>query len=140
MDKKLKSYIPKLALYSLIVGLIVGVAELYIGHRYILDPLLYDKDPGFVYESYLAPTFYGLSKSIVTAITFFLVFLATFKTKLKPLIKAAIIGLAGTLIFGIYYYITFPSTTSNSSLIIGIVHFSFIGGISYLFSKLVKLK
>lgn len=140
MDKKLKSFIPKLILYSLLAGILVGVAELYLGHRYILDPLLYDRDPGFVYESYLAPTFYGLTKSIVVAITFFLVYLATFKTKLKPIIKPAIVGILGTLFFGIYYYLTFPATTSSSSTIIGIVHFSFIGGISYLFSKIVKLK
>ncbi len=140
MNKKLKAFIPKLILYSLIVGALVGVLELFIGHRYILDPLLYDKDPGFVYESYFAPTYYGLSKSIVVALTFFLVYLAAFKTKLKPILKAAIVGLAGTVIFGIYYYLTFPHSTSTSSAIIGIVHFSFIAGISYLFVKLVKLK
>jgi len=140
MNKKLKSFIPKLVLFSLIAGILVGVSELFIGHRFILDPLLYDKDPGFVYESYFAPTYYGLTKSIVVAITFFLVYLAAFKTKLKPLIKSAIIGLTGTIIFGIYYYLTFPHTSSSSSWIIGVVHFSFIAGVSYLFAKFIKLK
>ncbi len=140
MSKKLKTFIPKLALYSLIAGVLVGLSELYIGHRFILDPLLYNKDPGFVYESYLAPTYYGLSKSIVAAITFFLVYLSTLKMKIKPIIKSAIIGILGTIIFGIYYYFTFPSTASSSSLAIGLVHFSFIAGISYLFAKAIKLK
>lgn len=140
VKNKLKSFIPKLVLYSLITGFLVGFLELFIGHRFILDPLLYDKDPGFVYESYLAPTFYGLSKSIVSAVAFFLVYLFTFNKKIKPVIKSAIIGLAGTIIFGIYYYITFPSVGSSSVWLIGLVHFTFIGGISYLFAKLVKLK
>ena len=140
MDKKLKQFLPKLALYSLIAGALVGVLELFIGHRFILDPLLYEKEAGFVYESYFAPTFYGLTKSIVVALTFFLVYLFTFNKKIKPLVKSAIIGLAGTIIFGIYYYFIFPNVASSSSLLIGVVHFSFIAGISYLFAKLVKLK
>ncbi len=140
MDKKLKSFILTLVIYSLIAGVLVGILELFIGHRFILDPLLYNQDPGFVYESYFAPTYYGLSKTIVVAITFFLVYLATLKMKIKPIIKSAIIGLVGTFIFGVYYYITFPHSTSTSSAIIGLVHFSFIGGISYLFAKIVKLK
>ncbi len=140
MDKKLKSFIFILILYSLLAGLLVGFLELYIGHRYILDPLLYESDPGFVYETYLAPTYYGLTKTIVVAITFFLVYLATFKKKIKPIVKSAIIGLIGTIIFGIYYYLTFPHSTSTSSVAIGLVHFSFIGGISYLVAKIVKLK
>lgn len=140
MAEKLKKFIPKLVLYSLIVGILVGVLELFIGHRLILDPLLYEKDLGFVYESYFAPTFYGMTKSIVVALTFFLVYLSTLNKKIKPLIKSAIIGLAGTIIFGIYYYLTFPSVNYSSGLIVGVVHFSFIAGISYLFAKLVKLK
>ncbi len=138
--KKFKEFIPKLILFSLITGILVGVLELFIGHRLILDPLLYEKDPGFVYESYFAPTFYGLTKTIAVAITFFLVYLSTFRTKLKPIIKSAIVGLAGTIIFGIYYYITFPHSTSSSSAIIGIVHFSFIAGITYIVTKLTKFK
>ncbi len=139
-DKELKKFIPKLILFSLITGALVGILELFIGHRFILDPLLYDKDPGFVYESYFAPTFYGLTKSIFVAITFFLIYLATFRMKIKPVIKSAIVGLIGTIIFGIYYYFTFPSTTSSSSWIIGVVHFSFIGGITYIVTKLTKFK
>ena len=140
MNKKLKKFIPKLVIFSLLVGALVGVLELFIGHRFILDPLLYNQDPGFVYESYFAPTFYGMTKSIVTAITVFLVYLAAFNTKLKPVIKAAIVGITGTIIFGIYYYLTFPHTSSNSSLLIGIVHFSFIGGITYIVAKISKFK
>jgi hypothetical protein len=140
MNKRLKSFIPKLILFSLIVGILVGVLELFIGHRYILDPLLYNKDPGFVYESYFAPTYYGFSKSVVVAITFFLVYLFTFKNKMKPILKAAIIGAVGTLVFGIYYYLTFPHTSSNSSWIIGLVHFTFIFGITYIVVKLTKFK
>ncbi len=138
MNKRIKSIL-MLIPYSLIAGALVGLLELYIGHRLILDPLLYAKDSGFVYESYLAPTFYGLTKSIVVAITFFLVYLFTLKTKMKTIVRSAIIGLTGTIIFGIYYYLTFPHTSSFSSWIIGIVHFTFIGGISYLFAKIAKL-
>lgn len=139
LTKKTKSVL-KLILFSLIAGALVGVLELFIGHRFILDPLLYDKDPGFVYESYFAPTYYGLTKSIVAGLVFFLVFLFTSKKKIKPIIKAAIIGIVGTIIFGIYYYLTFPKTSFSSSGIIGIVHFSFIAGISYLVTKVGKVK
>ncbi|VVB83100.1 Uncharacterised protein [uncultured archaeon] len=139
-DKKLKKFIPKLVLYSLVAGILVGVLELFIGHRFILDPLLYGKDLGFVYESYFAPTFYGMTKSIVVALTFFLTYIFTFNKKINLLAKSAIIGLVGTIIFGIYYYITFPTVTSSSGIIVGIVHFSFIAVISYVFAKLVKLK
>ncbi len=140
MAKKIKEFIPKLVLFSLAVGILIGVLELFIGHRFILDPLLYDKDPNFVYETYLAPTYYGLSKTIVVAITFFLVYLLTFKKKVNTLLKSAIIGIAGTIIFGVYYYFAFPRASSLSSIPIAIVHFSFIAGISYLFAKIVKLK
>lgn len=140
MDKKFIKFIPKLILYSLITGMLVGVLELFIGHRFILDPSLYDKDPGFIYESYFAPTYYGLTKSIVVALTFFSVYLLTLKKKIKPVVKSAIIGIIGTLVFGIYYYLTFPRSSISSGIIIGIVHFSFIAGITYLFSKIVKLK
>jgi hypothetical protein len=140
MTDKLKKFIPKLILYSLIAGALVGVLELFIGHRFILDPLLYGKDLGFVYESYFAPTFYGMTKSIVVALTFFFVYLLTFNKKMNTIAKSAIIGLTGTIIFGIYYYLTFPSVNYSSGLIVGVVHFSFIAGISYLFAKLVKIK
>jgi len=136
--KKVGSFLLKLFFSSLIVGALVGVLELFIGHRFILDPLLYNNDAGFVYESFFAPTYYGLTKSIVVAITFFLVYLCASKSKLKPIIKSAIVGILGTIIFGIYYYFTFPATTGSSSAIIGIVHFSFIFGVSYLFTKLAK--
>jgi hypothetical protein len=140
INKNLKQFIPKLVLYSLTVGVLAGVLELFIGHRFILDPLLYDKEAGFVYESYFAPTFYGLTKSIVVALTFFFVYLFTFNKKIKPVVKSAIIGLVGTIIFGIYYYFVFPSVASSSSLLIGVVHFSFIAGTAYLLAKLIKLK
>ena len=136
--KKFGSFFLKLVISALIVGILAGVLELFIGHRFILDPLLYNTDYGFVYESYFAPTWYGLTKSIVVALTFFFVYLCAKKIKLKPIIKSAIVGILGTIIFGIYYYLTFPTTTSSSSLIIGIVHFSFIFGVSYLFTKLAK--
>ena len=55
VNKKLGSFIIKLVVYSLVVGFLTGVLELYVGHRFILDPLLYEKDLGFVYESYLYP-------------------------------------------------------------------------------------
>lgn len=130
----------KLVIYSLINGFLVGFLELYIGHRFILDPLLYEKDLGFVYESYLYPTYYGLTKSIVVAIVFFLVFFFTSKTNFGLLAKSAIIGVLGTAIFGAYYYLTFPHTSFYSSAIIGIVHFLFIFGVSFIFAKLVKQK
>jgi len=139
-DKKLKKFIPKLILYSLVAGILTGVLELLIGHRLILDPLLYGKDLGFVYEYYFAPTFYGMTKSIVVALTFFLVYIFTFNKKINLLAKSAIIGLTGTIIFGIYYYLIFPTVSYSSGLIVGVVHFLFIAGISYLFAKLVKLK
>ncbi len=137
----MKKYIPKLILFSLIVGIATGVLELFIGHRFILDPLLYRKDLGFIYEYYFAPTWYGFTKSTIVALTFFFVFLCTQKTKIKPILKSAIVGILGTIIFGIYYYFTFPRlSSSTSSWLIGLVHFTFITGISYIFVKLLKIK
>src|SRR3989338_1187473 len=132
--KKYTGAIPKLILCSILVGLLVGMLELYIGHRFILDPLLYGKDLNFVYESYFAPTYYGFIKSVVVSIVFFLVYLTMPKTKLKP----TIIGILGTSIFGAYYYLTFPRSTLYSSAIIGLVHFSFIAVITYIFTKVLK--
>ena len=125
----------KLVLCSLIVGLLVGLLELYIGHRFILDPLLYEKDLNFIYESYFAPTYYGFTKSVIVSIVFFLTYLILPKAKFKP----AIVGIFGTIILGLYYYFTFPRSTLYSSAIIGLVHFSFIAGITYIFSKIFKL-
>ena len=79
--RKIKGLVPKLALSALCVGILVGVLELYIGHRFILDPLLYGQDSGFVYESYFAPTFYGMTKSIIIGLTFFLVFYLLLRKK-----------------------------------------------------------
>jgi len=139
-NEKLVSFIIKLAVCSLAVGFLTGVLELYIGHRFILDPLLYEKDLGFVYESYLFPTYYGLTKSIVVALAFFIVYLATHNKSVSRLIKSVIVGILGTTIFGIYYYFTFPKVTLFGGLVIGIVHFVFIGGVPYLFTKLSKFK
>jgi hypothetical protein len=139
-NKKLGLFNISLIFYSVIVGALTGVLELFIGHRFILDPLLYDKDPGFVYESYFAPTYYGFTKSIVVAIVFFLVYLLTSGIKMRPLLKASIIGILGTVFFGIYYYFTFPHVTLYGDAVIGIVHFLFIAGVSYGFIKLFHLK
>ena len=38
--KNMKSFTFKLIFYSLLLGLSVGILELYIGHRFILDKLL----------------------------------------------------------------------------------------------------
>lgn len=139
LTKKVKSFLPKLAISALAVGILVGVLELYIGHRFILDPLLYGQESGFTYETYFAPTFYGMTKSIVVAITFFLVFLLTAKKKINLLVKSAFVGIIGTTLFGIYYYFTFPPVGLYATALVGIVHFSFIGGITYAFSKIAKL-
>ena len=136
MKKKI-SKIPKLIIFSVVIGILVGVLELIIGHRFILDPLLYE-DLGFVYESYFAPTYYGFTKTIIVSIVTFLAYLFGFKKKIKPVFKAVIVGIAGTIILGIYYYFTFPSVASASSALIGAVHFSFIFIIVYLADKLVK--
>lgn len=138
--KKIKGLIPRLALSALFVGLLTGILELYIGHRYILDPLLYGADPNFTYETYFAPTFYGMSKSIVVAITYFLVFWLAEKKKINLLAKSAIVGVVGTILFGIYYYFTFPIASVTSGVIVGLVHFTFIGGITYIFSKIVNIR
>lgn len=135
MKEKIKSIILGLILYSLIAGIAVGVFELYIGHRLILEPLLYNKDPNFVYESYFAPTYYGLTKSIIASIVFFLVYLTMPKTKFKP----AIVGILGAIVFGLYYYFTFPPASFYSDILIGIVHFSFIAGVSYLAAKIFRI-
>ena len=135
--KKKFGKIPKLIIFSVVIGILVGVLELVIGHRFILDPLLYE-DLGFVYESYFAPTYYGLTKTIIISIVTFLTYLFGFKKKIKPILKAVIVGVAGTIILGIYYYFTFPSVASASSALIGIVHFSFIFGITYIADRLVK--
>jgi hypothetical protein len=129
-----------LALYAVIIGILVGFLELIIGHRFILDPLLYHSDTGFVYETYFAPTYYGLSKTIVIGLTFFFTFLATKKSKLKQITKSVIVGIIGTAVFGLYYYITFPQVGSSSSTIIGLVHFSFIAGITYGVVKFFNIK
>ena len=136
---KLMKHLPKLALFSIIVGVLAGVLELYIGHRFILDPLLHN-DAGFVYESYFAPTYYGFTKSIVIAITFFLVSIFTFNKKINLLLKSVIIGVLGTAFFGLYYYFTFPPVTLYTTAVIGVVHFTFIAGVSYLASKVLKIK
>ncbi|OGY45684.1 MAG: hypothetical protein A3J62_02530 [Candidatus Buchananbacteria bacterium RIFCSPHIGHO2_02_FULL_38_8] len=139
-NEKLGLFILKLIFYSAAVGFLAGILELYIGHRFILDPLLYDKDLGFVYESYLTPTYYGFTKSIVVAIVFFLVYLLTFRKNIKSVLKSIIIGILGTAIFGIYYYLTFPRSTFFGGAIIGIVHFLFISGTCFIFTKIAKLK
>ena len=120
--------------------MLVGLIELYVGHRFILNPLLYNKDLNFVYESYLAPTYYGLTKSIVVALVFFFVYLFTRRNNLSQGLKSIIIGLVGTITFGLYYYFTFPRVTVLNGAIIGVVHFSFIAGITYLFAKIFKVK
>ena len=48
----MRSSILKLKLCSVLTGLSVGILELYIGHRFILDKLLVGKDYNFVYESF----------------------------------------------------------------------------------------
>lgn len=136
----MKSSSLKLIFYSILVGALVGVLELNIGHRFILDPLLLGKGYNFVYESYFAPTYYGLAKSIIAAITFFFVYVFAAKQKLNPIITAAATGILGTAIFGIYYYFTFPRSTFYSAAIIGIVHFSFIAAISYIFVRFLQSK
>ena len=132
----MKSSILKLKLYSVLTGLSVGILELYIGHRFILDKLLVGKDYNFVYESFFAPTYYGLSKSVIVAIVFFFTYLLAPKNKTNPII----VGILGTAIFGLYYYFTFPRSSFYSSALIGIVHFSFIAGITHVFNKILKLK
>ena len=91
-NEKLGLFVLKLFFYSIVAGFLTGILELYIGHRFILDPLLYDKDPGFVYESYLAPTYYGFTKSIVVSLVFFFVYLFTFRKNIKSVLKSIIIG------------------------------------------------
>jgi len=137
--KKKFGKIPKLIIFSVVIGILVGVLELVIGHRFILDPLLYE-DLGFVYESYFAPTYYGLTKTIIISIVTFLTYLFGFKKKIKPILKAVIVGVAGTIILGIYYYFTFPRISFFGGAVIGTVHFLFIAGIPYLFAKMMKLK
>lgn len=127
--------IAKLIFVGVLAGFSTGLLELYIGHRFILDKLLLGKDLNFIYESFFFPTYYGLAKSIVVALTFFLVYLLMPKIRIKPLLT----GILGTSIFGIYYYFTFPHASFYSSFIIGIVHFSFIAGITYIFAKISKL-
>jgi len=138
--RKIKGLIPRLALSAISVGILVGILELYIGHRFILDPLLYGVDTGFTYETYFSPTYYGMTKSIVVALTFFLVFLFTEKKKISLLMKSALVGILGTIIFGIYYYFTFPSVGIYATALVGIVHFTFIGGITYIFSKVANMR
>jgi hypothetical protein len=137
-NEKLGSFIIKLVVFSVIAGFLTGVLELYVGHRFILNPLLYDKDANFVYESFFAPTYYGLTKSIVVSIVFFFVYLLTFGKRIIPIIKAAAVGILGSAIFGIYYYITFPRVSLFGGVAIGIVHFLFIAGVPYLFTKIIK--
>ena len=132
----MRSSILKLKLCSVLTGLSVGILELYIGHRFILDKLLVGKDYNFVYESFFAPTYYGLSKSVIVAIVFFFTYLLAPKNKTNPII----VGILGTAIFGLYYYFTFPRSSFYSSALIGIVHFSFIAGITHVFNKILKLK
>ena len=132
----MKSSILKLKLYSVLIGLSVGMLELYIGHRFILDKLLIGRDYNFVYESFFAPTYYGLTKSFIVAVVFFLVSLFAPKNKTNPII----VGILGAAIFGLYYYFTFPRSSFYSSALIGIVHFSFIAGTIYIFNKIFKFK
>ncbi len=139
-NEKLGQSTLKLIIYSAVTGMLVGLIELYVGHRFILNPLLYNKDLNFVYESYLAPTYYGLTKSIVVALVFFFVYLFTRRNNLSQGLKSIIIGLVGTITFGLYYYFTFPRVTVLNGAIIGVVHFSFIAGITYLFAKIFKVK
>ena len=89
----MKSSILKLKLYSVLIGLSVGMLELYIGHRFILDKLLIGRDYNFVYESFFAPTYYGLTKSFIVAVVFFLVSLFAPKNKTNPII-VGILGAA----------------------------------------------
>jgi len=139
MVTKIKSLVLKFTLSALIIGILVGVLELYIGHRFILDPLLYNIDYGFTYETYFAPTFYGLTKSIVVGLTSFLSLLFMAKRKINLMIKSAIVGVLGTAIFALYYYFTFPHVGLYATVLVGIVHFSFIAGITYIVSKFTKL-
>src|SRR3990167_7560786 len=132
----MKSSVFKLIFHGLWLGLSVGMLELYIGHRFILDKLFIGRDYNFVYESFFAPTYYGLAKSIIVAIVFFLTYLMAPKNKTNPII----VGISGAAIFGLYYYITFPRASFYSAALIGIVHFSFIAGITYFFNKIFKLK
>lgn len=131
----MKKFFPRLIVGSLVTGFALGVLELYIGHRFILDPLLYEKDYNFVYESFFQPTYYGFAKSIVVAIVFFLVYLIKPRNKFNPLI----VGVLGTALFGLYYYFTFPRTNFYSSTLIAVVHFSFMAIISCVGAKLFKL-
>lgn len=132
----MKPPVLKLVIYSVLLGLSVGILELYIGHRLILDKLLIGRDYNFVYESFFAPTYYGLIKSFVVAIVFFLVSLFAPQNKTNPII----VGILGAAIFGLYYYFTFPRSSFYSSALIGIVHFSFIAGTAYIFNKKIKTK
>ena len=133
--KKEKDNILKLVYSAIIAGALIGILELYIGHRLILDPLLYGNELNFVYESYLAPTYYGLAKSIITAFAFFFVYLFMPRNRLK----ACWVGIIGTIAFGIYYYFTFPRSSIAASSLIAVVHFAFIAGISYLAERGFKL-
>jgi len=137
MVKKITEKFLKLAIFSVVVGVLVGVLELVLGHRFILDPLLYE-DLGFVYETYFGPTYYGFTKTIIVSIVTFFIYLIGFKKKMNTILKTAIIGVVGTIILGIYYYFTFPSVASESSVLIGAVHFSFIFVIVYITDKLTR--
>lgn len=139
-NEKLEMSVLKLIIYAVTIGVLVGVLELYIGHTYILNPLLYNKDLNFVYESYLAPTYYGLTKSIVVATVFFFVYFLTRKNNISQGLKSIIVGIIGTILFGIYYYFTFPRVTVLDASIIGVVHISFITVITYLSAKILKIK
>ncbi len=139
MKIKIRSFLLQLVIIALIVGTLAGVLDLFIGHRLILDSLLAG-DPSFISESYFAPTYFGLTKLIAVAVTFFFVYLSASRSKLKPVAKSLIVGILGTLLFSIYYYLTSPSLAITSSLLIAAVHFIFIFGVTYLVVKLLKFK
>lgn len=131
--KKLNKFIIIL-LTALLVGATASVLELYFGHAFILEPLLAN-DYNFIKETYFAPTYYGLIKMFVVFIAFFAVYYFFRKIKIN---KNLIVGILGTLLFGIYYYFIRPAPTAFSIISISIVHFIFIFISSWVGEKYLK--
>ena len=130
----------QLILIAILIGVIVSIVELFVGHKMILDPLLHEMDPNFISESYFAPTYYGLTKMIAVALTFFFIYLCTSKSKMKPILKSAMVGVIGTIIFGIYHSATLPNLSFISTAVLLLVHFVSIGAITFLIVKILKFQ
>lgn len=130
----------KLILIALLIGILVGLAELFIGHRFILDPLLENVDSEAVHGTFFYPNYYGLVKSIIVAVTFFFVFLCCQKGEIKPAVKSALVGVIALIIFGIYSNLVFPKPQFISTVITAMVHFVFVAGITFIIVKILKFK